>query len=50
MAKAFIDRDCLGEPATVRVGVRMRDLFDASHPVTDWVPGTRRWSLGLAPG
>lgn len=50
VAKAFIDRDCLGEPAKVRVSVKMRDLLDASHPVTDWVPGTRRWSLGLAPG
>ena len=48
-AVAAIDRDCLGTPAEVRVSVKMRDDVDASHPVTDWVPGPRRWSLWLDP-
>ena len=48
-SRAAIDRDCLGTPAEVRVTVKMRDDFDASHPITDWAPGTRRWSLWLDP-
>ena len=30
-------RHCLGDPARVRIGVRMRDDYDSSHPVTDWL-------------
>lgn len=49
VARTAIDRDCLGTPAEVRVSVKMRDDFDASHPITDWAPGRRRWSLWLQP-
>ena len=47
---AQIARDCLGDPAQVRVSVKMVDLADGSHSVIDWVPAPRRWSLALAPG
>ena len=30
-------RICLGQPQQVRVGVKMTDLYDGSHPVTDWL-------------
>ena len=34
-------RTCLGSPERVRVAVLMRDDFDSSHPVIDWL-GARR--------
>ncbi len=37
---------CAGSPEQVRVGVRTIDLWDGSHPVTDWLKGKRhltRW-------
>jgi hypothetical protein len=30
-------RTCLGMPGSVRIGVKMRDDFDGSHPVVDWL-------------
>lgn len=41
-------RDCLGTPARVRVGVRMTDDFDASHPITDWLGRPRSFTRWLA--
>jgi hypothetical protein len=40
--KAQVSRPCLGDPAKVRIGVKMTDLFDGSHPVVDWL-GQRRY-------
>jgi hypothetical protein len=37
-------RDCLGSPAKVRIGVKMRDDFDSSHPVVDWLGEPRSWT------
>ena len=34
-------RGCFGRPDEVRVGMRMRDVADSSHPVTDWLVGRR---------
>lgn len=45
-----IDRECLGEPDELRVGLRMRDLYDASHPVTDWLLGRRELTDWVAVG
>jgi hypothetical protein len=30
--------------------VKMVDQADGSHPVRDWVPQRRRWSLPIATG
>lgn len=52
VAVVTIDRGCLGEPDELRVGLRMKDRHDASHPVTDWL-GDRRdftdWLVSGAP-
>lgn len=37
-------RSCFGSPANVRVAVRMSDHADASHPISDWAPGWKRWT------
>ena len=37
-------RPCLGAPARVRVGVRMREDVDASHAVVDWLDGRRSFT------
>ncbi len=47
--RARISRDCLGEPGSVRVSVKMVDQADGSRPVVDWAPKRRRWSLPIAP-
>ncbi len=41
-------RDCLGSPASVRIGIKMRDEFDGSHPVVDWLGEPRSWTEPLA--
>jgi len=43
-------RGCFGKPDEVRVGMRMRDVADASHPVTDWLIGRRDFTEWLASG
>ncbi|MBJ7358337.1 hypothetical protein [Nocardioides sp.] len=48
--RARISRDCLGNPATVRVGAKMTDLYDGSHPVVDWLGKRRYLSIPLASG
>src|SRR3546814_12394434 len=35
-------RSCFGSPAHVRVGVRMADNHDGSHPVSDWLIGWKQ--------
>ena len=44
------DRACFGNPPEVRVGLKMRDTADASHPVTDWLKGRRKFTRWLAAG
>ncbi len=46
--RAVISRDCFDSPRKVRVSVKMVDRADGSHPVVDWVPQRRRWSLPIA--
>lgn len=47
---SWVARRCLGNPASVRVGVQMIDQFDGSHPVTDWLKGPRKWTRWLSAG
>lgn len=42
------DRDCLGTPDQLRVGVLMTDEWDSSHPVHDWLGAPRSWTDWLA--
>ncbi len=44
------DRACLGTPARARVSVKMTDLYDGSHPVTDWLGAPGSWTSWLAAG
>ncbi|MFC6043719.1 hypothetical protein [Nocardioides hankookensis] len=37
-------RSCLGSPDSVRVALLMRDEFDSSHPVTDWLGAPRSYT------
>jgi hypothetical protein len=48
--RGWIARRCLRFPEQVRVAVRMTDNFDASHPITDWLKGPRRWTRALGVG
>jgi hypothetical protein len=41
-------RECLGSPVSVRIGVKMRDEFDGSHPVVDWLGEPRSWTERLS--
>ena len=41
---------CLGDPGQVRIGVRMVDLFDGSHPVTDWLGAAGSWTDWISAG
>ena len=45
-----IARECLGEPESVRVSVKMADPADGSTRVVDWSPERRRWSDPIEPG
>ena len=45
-----ISRGCLGKPESVRIGVKMTDLYDASHPVVDWLGKRRYLSIPIASG
>lgn len=45
-----IDRECLGSPDELRVGLRMRDVYDASHPITDWLGDRRDFTDWLVSG
>ncbi|MDF1603169.1 hypothetical protein [Nocardioides sp. YIM 152315] len=39
-----VSRTCLEEPARVRLRVKMRDEFDSSHPVVDWLRRPNSWT------
>ncbi len=41
-------RSCIGTPDTLRVGAKMTDQFDSSHPIHDWMKGPRRWTDTVA--
>jgi hypothetical protein len=45
-----IGRECLDEPDSVRVAVKMADPTDGSTRVVDWSPERRRWSEPIEPG
>lgn len=45
-----VSRACLGEPRKVRVAVKMVDLHDGSHPVTDWLGNPRSFTSYVAAG
>jgi len=44
------DRGCFGEPDELRIGIRMRDSADSSHPVTDWLIGRKKFTEWLSAG
>lgn len=41
-------RTCLRSPEEVRVGVKMTDLYDASHPVHDWLGKAKSFTDWMA--
>lgn len=43
-------RGCFEKPDQLRVGMRMVDSEDSSHPVTDWLIGRREFTVWLAAG
>ena len=45
-----IARGCLGNPVQVRIGVKMTDLYDGSHPVVDWLGKRRYLTIPIASG
>jgi hypothetical protein len=45
-----VARGCIRTPDTVRVGAKMTDHFDASHPIHDWMKGPRRFTSTVASG
>ena len=44
------ERGCFGDPDELRVGIRMRDAADPSHPVTDWLIDRRAFTDWLSAG
>lgn len=48
--RARVSRACLGNPEEVRVGVKMTDHYDASHPVVDWLGKRRYLTIPIASG
>lgn len=50
VATLRVARECLGKPAKVRVGVKMVDLYDGSHPVTDWLGKPRSYTAWVTKG
>lgn len=49
-ARVRVSRTCLGNPQKVRIGVKMTDLWDGSHPVVDWLGKRRYLSIPIASG
>ncbi len=48
--RAVIGRECFDRLPSVRVSVKMVDQADGSHPIVDWVPQRRRWTLPVGSG
>lgn len=49
-ATYWVERACFDEVAEVRVGIKVKDAYDGSHIVTDWVPHRRGFTDWLAAG
>ncbi|GAB3264890.1 hypothetical protein [Nocardioides dilutus] len=49
-ARVRVNRTCLGNPDKVRIGVKMTDHWDGSHPVVDWLGKRRYLSIPIASG
>ncbi len=49
-ATYWVERACFDEVEEVRVGIKVRDAYDGSHVVTDWVPDRRAFTDWLAAG
>ena len=47
---ARMGRACLGAPAEVRVGAKMIDMYDGSHPTVDWLKKPRGFTRWLSAG
>lgn len=45
--RARFARECFERAGILRVSVQMTDFHDGSHPVTDWAPRRRGWSLPI---
>lgn len=43
-------RSCFGNPAKIRVGVKMTDAYDGSHPISDWLGIPRSFTTWVAAG
>jgi hypothetical protein len=43
-------KDCIRYPKKIRIGVKMTDLYDGSHPVVDWLGKPRYFTVFLASG
>ena len=41
---------CLGDPDRVRISLTMKDLYDGSHPVTDWLGRDGSWTGWVTAG
>jgi hypothetical protein len=48
--RAVVSRACFDRVPSVRVSVKMVDQADGSHPVRDWAPERKRWTLPIATG
>ncbi|WP_191280298.1 hypothetical protein [Nocardioides flavus (ex Wang et al. 2016)] len=48
--RARLSRGCFDGAGSVRLSVKMVDPVDGSHPVRDWVPRRKRWTLPIASG
>jgi hypothetical protein len=44
------DRGCFGDAEELRVGMKMVDVADSSHPVIDWMKGRREFTRWLGAG
>lgn len=44
------ERGCFGDAEELRVGMKMVDTADGSHPVTDWMKGRREFTRWLGAG
>ena len=50
LVHGWLADDCLDKVGKLRVGARMVDPDDPSHPVVDWVEGPRNWTPWLSAG
>jgi hypothetical protein len=48
--RAVLSRACFERVPSLRISVKMVDQADGSHPVRDWAPTRKRWTLPIAAG